>query len=173
MAPHVAWAVAWTTFRRGPDLAFEMLVIYSASLALGMFLFLATGIASYWFHPRAIPVARQNCSIALSYYACAPLAWLWLPAAILIPATNADRFPPFLQSTGRGLFLVSGILAAVLVLHWIVINIVFMYVATRGNALRTFAFALALPALWMICVCVSAAVPAAAFYVALVVHSLR
>lgn len=48
-------------------------------LALVYFLFLGTGVASYWFHPRAIPVPRQNRAVALSYYACAPLAFTLLP----------------------------------------------------------------------------------------------
>jgi len=33
-----------------------------------------TGAASYLFHPRHLPVAEQNRAVALSYYACGPLA---------------------------------------------------------------------------------------------------
>lgn len=32
------------------------------------------GLASYWFHPRHLPVGHQNRAIALSYYAWTPLA---------------------------------------------------------------------------------------------------
>lgn len=47
-----------------------------AILVVSFFLFLAavTGVPSYFFHPRVIPVQRQNCGIAMSYYTCAPLA---------------------------------------------------------------------------------------------------
>lgn len=41
-----------------------------------------TGVPSYFFHPRHLPVEQQNRAIVLSYYACAPLAWT--PAALLL-----------------------------------------------------------------------------------------
>ena len=34
----------------------------------------ATGVPSYFFHPRHLPVSRQNRLVAMSYYTCAPLA---------------------------------------------------------------------------------------------------
>ncbi|UCD28300.1 MAG: hypothetical protein JSV03_14630 [Planctomycetota bacterium] len=34
----------------------------------------ATGLPSYFFHPRHLPVEKQNRAVALSYYACAPMA---------------------------------------------------------------------------------------------------
>lgn len=40
-----------------------------------LFLAAATGVPSYFFHPRDISVEQQNRAIALSYYACAALAW--------------------------------------------------------------------------------------------------
>ncbi len=39
-----------------------------------MFLWLATGVPSYLFHPRALSIPRQNSAIAMSYYAAAPVA---------------------------------------------------------------------------------------------------
>jgi hypothetical protein len=39
----------------------------------------ATGVPSYFFHPRGIPVEQQNRAIALSYYACGPLIFLTVP----------------------------------------------------------------------------------------------
>jgi len=38
-----------------------------------------TGLPSYFFHPRTIPIPQQNRAIALSYYACGPLAFLSVP----------------------------------------------------------------------------------------------
>lgn len=40
-----------------------------------LFLAGATGLPSYFFHPRGVPVEQQNRAIALSYYAAAALAW--------------------------------------------------------------------------------------------------
>lgn len=47
-----------------------------------LFLIAATGLPSYFFHPKAIPVELQNRAIAMSYYTCAVLAWLPLPAVL-------------------------------------------------------------------------------------------
>jgi len=44
----------------------------------------ATGLPSYFFHPRDIPVEQQNRAIAMSYYACAALAWTPLAFVILL-----------------------------------------------------------------------------------------
>ena len=51
----------------------------------GFFLALvvATGVPSYFFHPRALPVEQQNRAIALSYYGSAMLAWIALPVVLL------------------------------------------------------------------------------------------
>lgn len=44
-----------------------------------LFFAAVTGIPSYFFHPRGIPVEQQNRAIALSYYACGPLVFLAVP----------------------------------------------------------------------------------------------
>lgn len=44
-----------------------------------LFLAAATGVPSYFFHPRDVPVELQNRAIALSYYACGPLAIVLVP----------------------------------------------------------------------------------------------
>lgn len=43
-----------------------------------------TGVASYLFHPRSLPVVRQDRAIALSYYANASLALAWLPMGMMV-----------------------------------------------------------------------------------------
>ena len=43
-------------------------------------LVLFTGVGSYFFHPRRLPVDWQNRAVAISYFACAPLALAALPA---------------------------------------------------------------------------------------------
>jgi len=46
-----------------------------------LFLLAATGVPSYFFHPRALSVKQQNRAVSLSYYAVAPLA---LPVAFVL-----------------------------------------------------------------------------------------
>jgi hypothetical protein len=48
-------------------------------ICLLLFLAAATGVPSYFFHPRDVPVTLQNRAIALSYYAGGPLAITGLP----------------------------------------------------------------------------------------------
>jgi len=51
------------------------------------FFFLTSGgVASYWFHPRARPIEQQNRAIAISYYACGPLALTPIAVAIIVAA---------------------------------------------------------------------------------------
>ena len=54
------------------------------TLNVGLVLVLAaiTGVPSYFMHPRAQPTEQQNRAVALSFYACGPLAWL--PLALLL-----------------------------------------------------------------------------------------
>ena len=48
-----------------------------------LFLVAASGVPSYFLHPRSIPVPFQNRAIALSYYVCAPLACAVFPVLLL------------------------------------------------------------------------------------------
>ena len=52
-------------------------------MCLPLWLVAVTGLPSYWFHPRALDKRRQSRAVALSYYACAPLAWMPLTAVLL------------------------------------------------------------------------------------------
>jgi hypothetical protein len=56
----------------------------AASVCVGGWLYVAVimGWPSMFFHPRAIPILRQNRAIAISYYSAAPLAWSAIPVAI-------------------------------------------------------------------------------------------
>jgi hypothetical protein len=54
-----------------PDLGLTL----SFHLAVIVALAALTGVPTYFFHPRRLPVEYQNRGVALSYYACAPLAW--------------------------------------------------------------------------------------------------
>lgn len=70
-----------------------------------LFLAAATGVPSYFFHPREIPVQQQNRAIALSYYACGPLAFMAIPLLTCAAAIiTSDVKNPTIS-------MVSGILA--------------------------------------------------------------
>jgi hypothetical protein len=58
----------------GSPLGSTLVVFFS--LVAWLFCLTACGVASYWFHPRSIPLVQQNRAVAISYYACAPLALL-------------------------------------------------------------------------------------------------
>jgi hypothetical protein len=69
----------------------------------------ATGVPSYFFHPRGIPIAQQNRAIALSYYACGPLALSIAPVgmafvAIVLSAGSAAGIPSWLIRTNLDLW---------------------------------------------------------------------
>jgi len=71
------------------DWAFRS-VWYMAPLHAAILVSLAaiTGLPSYFFHPRGLPVEEQNRAVALSYYAAGPLAWT--PLAACLAATCAQ-----------------------------------------------------------------------------------
>lgn len=54
---------------------FHGLIILSLWVGAWLFLKGFTGVASYFFHPDSLSVRQQNRAIALSYYACAPIAY--------------------------------------------------------------------------------------------------
>ncbi|HEV8377486.1 MAG TPA: hypothetical protein VGP99_01455 [Tepidisphaeraceae bacterium] len=63
-------------------------------LGLLLFIITATGMASYFCHPRALPIERQNRAIALSYFAPAPLALMLVIVAFTLLAQLSSRLMP-------------------------------------------------------------------------------
>jgi hypothetical protein len=55
---------------------FDPWTVIAVHLAFALAAAVATGVPSYFFHPRRLPVEQQNRAVALSYYAGAPLAWI-------------------------------------------------------------------------------------------------
>lgn len=101
-APLLAFSVAMYIIEPGhfvtspADLAFISAAannpwpVAAMNACLLLFLVAATGIPSYFFHPRDVGVHLQNRAIALSYYASAPLAWTAIPTVIAIAAFSGD-----------------------------------------------------------------------------------
>ncbi len=52
--------------------------MWIAAAALLLFFIAATGVPSYFFHPRRLPVELQNRAVAMSYYTSAALAWMFV-----------------------------------------------------------------------------------------------
>ena len=147
-------------------------------LAICLFLLMWTGVGSYWFHPRGLPVLRQNRAVALSYYASAPLAFL-LPAALLLgvlylmDALQLDR-----EALLWGPFVLVGFLAfvspPVAVVAQFVATLRLLRATTVAGAGRIWLAAVVIPVTWAL----SAAVTLVGLlwlvgYVRLVVDSLR
>jgi hypothetical protein len=89
-----------------------------AALAAGLFLwiFTASAVHTYFFHPRTLPVILQNRAIALAYYAAAPLAATPFAAiatvVVAVAEWSPDQPPMVVQAAG---FLLAG--AAWLLIH--------------------------------------------------------
>lgn len=62
------------------------------SLFMGGLFFLAaaTGFPSYFFHPKTIPMDRQNRAIALSYYSCGPISLALLPTVFWLVGLHLE-----------------------------------------------------------------------------------
>lgn len=58
----------------------SLLTVLSVILVM-LFMLVFTGVHTYWFHPKGLPMQQQNRAVAISHYACAPLLGL-IPAAI-------------------------------------------------------------------------------------------
>lgn len=64
-------------------------------ICLILFLLTATGVPSYFFHPRSVAAKQQDNAVAMSIYACAPLAFypvLVLVICILARVVSLDRW---------------------------------------------------------------------------------
>ncbi len=144
-----------------------------------LFLAGATGLPSYFFHPKSIPVEHQNRAVALSYYCCAPLAWLPLACAVPFCLYLLIRY-----ETLEG----NSLIAAVVLMACVFLSIYFfcrLFVewllelnglhkrATQSETVRYGLFLVLLPFLWFVLGClILVGLPLVFGYVALVITSL-
>lgn len=166
---------------RSPEsrLAWEMEAASLVSLlfALWFALLLISGTASYFFHPRSLSIAHQDRAIALSYYSSAPLAWAWVPAALL----GVLAWMSYQEWAQRGFgdkmaTLVGcaafGSVVAIVLLCWLRV-VRLMQRVTHCGVGRTIAMTLCLPFSWAICCAVALLIPLTLIYVSLVILSFR
>ncbi len=172
-----------------PDQAFSWLmdnepavfVIGAIVVHLCVLLFLAgaTGLPSYFFHPKRIPLEQQNRPVALSYYCCAPLAWLPVPCAMVLTTYLLIRCQVFLVDSMPAMGL---ILACVLFTVYFCIRIATEWLwelsglhhrATQSESVRYGLFFILLPLLWLVLAGILlVGIPLIIGYVALVISSL-
>jgi predicted RNA-binding Zn-ribbon protein involved in translation (DUF1610 family) len=140
-------------------------------------LLMISGVGSYFFHPTSISVLQQNRAIALSYYTCAPLAWLWLAAAfssiaIAISSTDWGQWNPGQKLVVAATCFAVGFFVAIVAIGWSRTTIL-MQRTTHCGPGRSIAMAVYLPLAWGICAVLAMGVPAMLFYVSLVIVSFR
>ena len=168
-------------WRRGTpvrQLAFvlEWLMLPIGLGALFLFLLAITGVQSYFFHPRWLPVVRQNRAVALSYYSCAPLAWTPVTAAVLagyytVGAMGGMQNSPMLL-VALASVVVFGLLA-VQTFGWWINTMRLLRRTTQCGEARKWTMGFLLPLSWFaLFVLIAVGIPAAYGFVCLVVLSL-
>jgi len=89
------------------------------AMCLLVYLLAITGVPSYFFHPRARAVSQQNAGVAMSYYACAPLAIFPVVGAL---GALGICFPDFLgddpAATWKLLSKLSMITVSLVAISW-------------------------------------------------------
>jgi len=152
----------------------EYVVFAMAAFSLWLFLLMVSGAGSYFFHPRRLPIIRQNRGVALSYYACAPLAWVFVPATLLLGTLFSDAdFGGFERKIVVWSALMAGVTCGLTVL-WFWVGLVLMLRHTTGcGRTRAIALAIYLPLVWAVSLVICWTITAGVVFVALVILSLR
>jgi ribosomal protein L37E len=149
--------------------------VWPVGVLLACFLLLlaaATTVPGHFFHPRGVSVERQNSGIALSLYACGPLAFLLLLVPILAGVCGAWSRGSRWMDEGA---IASGVVLAippVLAAWWW--NLVRQTRCTLPQfRYRSLAVAAVAPVIWLILTGVFlVALPAAILYVLVIISSL-
>ncbi|MBN1346531.1 MAG: hypothetical protein JXQ73_27830 [Phycisphaerae bacterium] len=153
------------------------------AVAVGVLLSLAamTGIPGYFLQPRAAPIEQQNRAIALSYYACAPLAWLPLGAALAIGGylTREMLNVPYAEATILDMVvafvvLVGALMCALLPVTWLAGLIGLAGRLLQGHLARVWVLGFLVPLSCVVaCAMILCAMLFSVGYVFLILGSLR
>ena len=160
------------------SLGFALEVLVAAVLFASLLLWLTflCRAGSYFFHPSDRPVVRQNRAVALSYYACAPLALMPLVVPFVWYAywsTNVTRtFGPTAAMTHPAVAVVGWMLPLLPLTWCLACNLALLRRTTGCGAGRVFIMAMALPVMWAVLTVVAAALPPAALLLALMLLSV-
>ena len=176
--PPIGWSIGDTGRSRALiDLLIPWFEAFRLHVAvpIGMFAFLTllSGVTSYFFHPRGVSIERQNRAVALSYYACAPLLFVFVPVAILLSQIGLLAFvelswPIAVATTLLWMSLFGATIAMTGVGAMRLVQVV--RPTRRSRAIMSFL----LQPMWFLCAVIGLfAIPWAMGFVALVVFSFR
>jgi hypothetical protein len=143
---------------------------------LAMFFFAITGVGSYFFHPKSISVVRQNRAVALSCYACAPLAYLPVTAILFAIATfvGTEMVRPSELLLSGMILLVGYAPLALQIIAMIRTPVILLGRTTHTETGRQAGLAIFLPLAWSVLgILLLVIVPAALMMLGLMVLSLR
>jgi len=160
----------------------ELAVIWSAGatlvpvLPIGMvaMFYLATGAAGYWFRPAHMSVARQNRAVAISRYACAPLAWLPLPVALAaaVVALTVSGYLDY-HPAPRDWMILIALACVILAVGWRT-ALVLLARTTHCGPGRLVAAGIGLPLSWLLSAVIGlGVVPFAVGFIWIVIDSFR
>ena len=142
--------------------------------AIGALLTL-TGVQSYFFHPRSLPVIWQNRAVALSYYTCAPVAPLGMAMAFCLAVIltqqklsyyTAIRYGPIIDLLRLGSLGIAGLMAFALFF----VNVRLLQRTTRCGMIPPIGMSIMLLILPPIIVAIALALPIIFNFVKLVVR---
>jgi MFS family permease len=144
-------------------------------VSIWLFLLAITGLPMHLFHPRSLPVLRQNRAIAIGHYTAAPLAWMSIPIASL---AIASLVAPQGWAYAGSFFLLAfaagwAILAFLLFLMASGYTMLLKRTTGSGPA-KTWIVFFAQPVAWLVLGgVILAGIPLAALFVGIVFASLR
>jgi hypothetical protein len=116
-------------------------------------MWLITGSAKFWFTRGISNGVRRERAAAISFYACAPLALLFVPAAALGAMVIGSPGWQVGQGSGIGLSLCAAVSVAtglMLLIAWWWRTVVLMKGATRCGWMRSIMALIGLPIFWSI-----------------------
>jgi hypothetical protein len=155
-----------------------MLLWPTSSLGILLFFNLVSGVGSYWFHPGNISYRHQNRAVALSHYACAPLACASLSFLLgvgLMALPDRGLFYGLKWSLIYAIIILLcyGLGASCIFIFWL--NTLRLLKRTVGaTGLRMTSAAIGLPIAWLICAGISfGALPWVIGYIFLMVDAMR
>lgn len=176
----------YTAGRSSPTGVYDLVLPWAAGamvlpvipLGILVFMLLVTGVASYWFHPAALPVVRQNRAVALSYYACAPLAFLPVPGvtigALMLMASAGWETDQSLARSFLFLILLTYVTLPLIVLATYVATLRLLRGAAQAGAGRMWLAAIVIPVTWVLSAALALFVlPWVVGFVSLVIESFR
>jgi hypothetical protein len=159
-------------------LAWERMVGWLLTAGSAWLYFLAiTALPSLFFHPRQLPMLRQNRAVALSYYASsAPLAWCWAPMVIAVSGIFFENYfnPNRTFHLGELLLFTGCFLTLYLHFCTAIGPCRLIQAATRCSTLRVWTMGLLLPCAWFVLFdIVLLGIPFYGLYLAMFLSTLR